>query len=172
VLMAAGLAMTSGPATDAVMGALPRSRAGAGSAVNDTTREIGGTLGVAVVGSALTSVYGPHVASALRDLALPESVVSQARESIMAAGQVVAGLPASVQASAGTGVRQAFLDGLSAGSYVAAAVTMLGAIAVVIFLPARQADPTVADPMIERLTVADPAIDLAGSAEAVAVTRL
>ena len=50
-LMASGLALTAGPATDAIMGALPLSRAGAGSAVNDTTREVGGTLGVAVVGS-------------------------------------------------------------------------------------------------------------------------
>jgi EmrB/QacA subfamily drug resistance transporter len=145
VLMAAGLALTAGPATDAVMGALPRSKAGAGSAVNDTTREIGGTLGVAVVGSALTSVYGPHVADALRGLALPEGVVDQARESIVAAGQVVAGLPASVQAAAGTGVRQAFLDGLSAGSYVAGAATLLGAVAVLLFLPARQDDPTTAE---------------------------
>ena len=50
VLMAAGLALTAGPSTDSIMSALPLARAGAGSAINDTTREIGGTLGVAVVG--------------------------------------------------------------------------------------------------------------------------
>lgn len=144
VLMAAGLALTTGPATDSVMGALPRSKAGAGSAVNDTTREIGGTLGVAVVGSALTSVYGSHVADALRGLALPEGVVSVAKDSIIAAGQVVAGLPASVQAAAGTGVRQAFIDGVSAGSWVAAVATTVGAVAVILFLPARADDPTAA----------------------------
>jgi hypothetical protein len=44
------------------MGALPPDKAGAGSAVNDTTREVGGTLGVAIVGSVLSSAYGSHVA--------------------------------------------------------------------------------------------------------------
>ena len=55
VLMAAGLGLTTGPATDAIMGAVPRGKAGAGSAVNDTTREVGGTLGVAIVGSVLAA---------------------------------------------------------------------------------------------------------------------
>ena len=62
-LMAAGLAFTTSPATDAIMGALPPDKAGAGSAVNDTTREVGGTLGVAIVGSVLSSAYGSHVTS-------------------------------------------------------------------------------------------------------------
>ena len=60
-LMAAGLGLTTGPATEAIMGALPPGKAGAGSAVNDTTREVGGTLGVAIVGSVLNSAYGSHV---------------------------------------------------------------------------------------------------------------
>jgi Major Facilitator Superfamily len=63
-LMAAGLALASTPATDAIMGAVLPGKAGAGSAVNDTTRELGGTLGVAVVGSVMASVYGAHGALA------------------------------------------------------------------------------------------------------------
>ncbi len=70
-LMAAGLALTASPATDAIMGALPPDKAGAGSAVNDTTREVGGTLGVAIVGSVLSSAYGSHVASSLSRLGAP-----------------------------------------------------------------------------------------------------
>jgi hypothetical protein len=50
-LMAVGLALVSSPATEAIMGAVLPGKAGAGSAVNDTTRELGGCLGVAVVGS-------------------------------------------------------------------------------------------------------------------------
>ena len=65
-LMAAGLAFTTGPATEAIMGALPPGKAGAGSAVNDTTREVGGTLGVAIVGSVLNSAYGAHVPARAR----------------------------------------------------------------------------------------------------------
>ena len=67
-LMAAGLGLTASPATEAIMGALPPDKAGAGSAVNDTTRELGGTLGVAIVGSVLSSAYGSHVVSALTGL--------------------------------------------------------------------------------------------------------
>ncbi|PZA19668.1 MFS transporter, partial [Modestobacter versicolor] len=65
VLMAAGLGLVTGPATEAVMGALRSEEAGAGSAVNDTVREVGGTLGVAVVGSVMSTVYGPAVVDAL-----------------------------------------------------------------------------------------------------------
>ena len=46
------------PATESIMGSLPLAKAGVGSAVNDTTRQVGGALGVAIVGSVLSSVYG------------------------------------------------------------------------------------------------------------------
>ena len=86
-LMAAGLALTTSPATDAIMGALLPGKAGAGSAVNDTTRELGGTLGVAVVGSVLASVYGTHVVRSMTSLGAPAAAAASARQS------VVAGLP-------------------------------------------------------------------------------
>jgi hypothetical protein len=54
-------ALTTSPATDAIMGAVLPEKAGAGSAVNDTTRELGGTLGVAVAGSVMASFCRPHV---------------------------------------------------------------------------------------------------------------
>ena len=73
-LMAAGLGLTTGPATDAIMGALPPGKAGAGSAVNDTTREVGGTLGVAIIGSVLNSAYGSHVLSSLTALGAPAAM--------------------------------------------------------------------------------------------------
>ena len=57
MVMAAGMAMTMAPATESVMGALPRDKAGVGSAVNDTTRQVGGAIGVALIGSAVSSVY-------------------------------------------------------------------------------------------------------------------
>lgn len=136
-LMAAGLALTTGPATDAVMGALPRAKAGAGSAVNDTTREVGGTLGVAVVGSVMSSIYGPRLADALSSLGAPPPSIDAARESVVAGLAVVGQLPASAQAAAGSAVREAFMDGLQAGSLIAAATTFAAAIAVLIFLPAR-----------------------------------
>ena len=56
--------MTMAPATESVMGSLPREKAGVGSAINDTTRQVGGALGVAIIGSVVSSVYGSKIASA------------------------------------------------------------------------------------------------------------
>ena len=56
-LMSVGMGLTMAPATESVMGSLPREKAGVGSAVNDTTRQMGGALGVAIIGSIVASVY-------------------------------------------------------------------------------------------------------------------
>jgi len=140
ILMASGLAFTAGPATDAIMGALPRAKAGAGSAVNDTTREIGGTLGVAVVGSVMSSLYGSRLSDSLSALGVPATVIDSARQSVVAGLSVTGQLPASVSATATDAVRQAFMAGLRAGSLVAAGATAIAAMAVLIFLPARHRD--------------------------------
>ena len=63
MLMAAGMGLTMAPATDSVMGSLPLFKAGVGSAVNDTTRQVGGALGVAVIGSVLATTYGDKITS-------------------------------------------------------------------------------------------------------------
>src|SRR4029079_18363736 len=57
VLLGIGLGATTAPATESIMGSLSADKAGVGSAVNDTTRELGGTLGVAIIGSVFSSVY-------------------------------------------------------------------------------------------------------------------
>ena len=65
-LMASGMALTMAPATESIMGSLPLGKAGVGSAVNDTTRQVGGALGVAVIGSVLASIYGSQVGDFLQ----------------------------------------------------------------------------------------------------------
>ena len=65
VIMACGLALTMAPATESIMGSLPLAKAGVGSAVNDTTRQVGGALGVAVLGSVFTSIYSAQIADRL-----------------------------------------------------------------------------------------------------------
>ncbi|SHH27994.1 drug resistance transporter, EmrB/QacA subfamily [Jatrophihabitans endophyticus] len=132
VLMAAGLALVSGPATEAIMGALPLHQAGAGSAVNDTTRELGGTLGVAVLGSVLASLYASRVSDTAA--ALPSGVRDTVRSS------VVGGLDAAAarrDAGLADAVRQAFLAGMHDASLVAAGATLVGAAIVAVALPAR-----------------------------------
>jgi EmrB/QacA subfamily drug resistance transporter len=151
-LMAAGLALTTSPATDAIMGALPPDKAGAGSAVNDTTREVGGTLGVAIVGSVLSSAYGSHVASSLTRLGAPHAAVDVARQSIEAGLTVSARFPGALSPAAGEATRQAFMSGLHAGSFVAAVATAVAALVALAFLPSRpvqaagEADPAAALP--------------------------
>jgi EmrB/QacA subfamily drug resistance transporter len=138
-LMAAGLAFTTGPATDAIMGALPAGKAGAGSAVNDTTREVGGTLGVAIVGSVLNSAYGGHVLHGLVSLGASASTGRLAGQSVVAGMNVAARFPAPLQAAAHNAVSSAFMVGLHRGSFVAACAVAVAGLVALAFLPARAA---------------------------------
>jgi len=80
VLYGLGMGLTSAPATESIMGAVSRRQAGVGSAVNDSTRLLGGTLGVAVIGSVYASVYGSHLTAAM-PAALPGQVAAIAHQS-------------------------------------------------------------------------------------------
>lgn len=134
VLMAAGLALVSGPATEAIVGALPVHEAGAGSAVNDTTREFGGTLGVAVLGSVLAAIYGNRVHDALAVTPLPTGAYSAVESSVT--GGVDVAVRTHDQALSGA-VRDAFMTGFHAASWVAASASLAAAVVVVFVLPAR-----------------------------------
>ncbi len=84
--MGAGMGVTMAPATTAIMSAVPREKAGAGSAVNNTVRQVAGALGVAVLGSILAVVFRSHLgadtpAALARQLDQPASVVSQLPDS-------------------------------------------------------------------------------------------
>ena len=136
-LMAAGLGLTTGPATEAIMGALPPGKAGAGSAVNDTTREVGGTLGVAIIGSVLNSAYGSHVLSGLTALGAPIASGHLAGQSVVAGMNVAARFPAPLRDAAQSAVRSAFVSGLHRGSVVAAGITLAAALVALVFVPAR-----------------------------------
>ena len=94
VLLGGGLGLTTAPATEAIMGSLSVDKAGVGSAVNDTTRELGGTLGVAIVGSVFASVYSGRLAAQLALAALPVDARAAMDSSMAAAQRVVAQLPA------------------------------------------------------------------------------
>ncbi len=136
-LMAAGLALTAGPASEAIMGALPPAKAGAGSAVNDTTRELGGALGVAVIGSIFASRYATQIHASLTKLGLHSSTLSTAQGSITAGLATTAHLPAALHTPAIAAVHHAFISGLSAASLLAAGATALGALAALVYLPAH-----------------------------------
>ncbi|HKH25925.1 MAG TPA: MFS transporter, partial [Acidimicrobiia bacterium] len=82
MLMAVGMGLTMAPATESIMGSLPLAKAGVGSAVNDTTRQVGGALGVAIIGSVLASTYGSKVGDAVAGQQLPAGVASDAKNSL------------------------------------------------------------------------------------------
>jgi EmrB/QacA subfamily drug resistance transporter len=98
VLMAVGLALTSTPSTDAILAVLPPAKAGVGSAVNDVTRELGGTFGVAVVGAVFSSIYGPDLTRLLHRV-LPTHALAIATSSPAAALHVVSRANSIVQPS-------------------------------------------------------------------------
>ena len=133
-LMAAGLAFVSGPCTQLIMDALRPEQAGAGSAVNDTTREIGGTLGVAVLGSILTSAYVAGVGDRLSGSGLPAEAVDAAKQSVMAGVGVADQAPGAIGDAVRIAVQDAFMVGLHDAVWAAVAVTAVAGVAAAFLL--------------------------------------
>src|SRR5262245_19547828 len=166
ILAGLGMGLTTASVTEAIMGVVPKEKAGIGSAVNDATRELGATLGVAIIGS----VYASLFASCIQDAAgsLPPPVVATASESIGAALAVAnqlgpAGRPL-LEAS-----QAAFFDGFQLGCLVAASVLFVGAAFAARFLPSRPAPATAPATTPEPQVVPAPAIETAGVAVAAGV---
>jgi EmrB/QacA subfamily drug resistance transporter len=138
VMLGAGLGLTTAPGTEAIMGSLSPDKAGVGSAVNDTTRERGGTLGVAIVGSVFASIYSGRLADAPAIQALPEETRAVMGESMAAAQQAIAQMPPAAAPPIRNAVETAFLDGQWIGSMVAAGIALAAALVVAVMLPARE----------------------------------
>jgi MFS transporter, DHA2 family, multidrug resistance protein len=139
-LMGAGMGMVMAPATESVMGSLPREKAGVGSAVNDTTRQMGGALGVAIIGSVTSSIYAASIADAGRKFELSADALSQSRSSLGAALQVAP----SLGARAGdfvVDVEDGFVRAFSSGLRLGAVVVLGAALVAWRYLPARAHDP-------------------------------
>jgi EmrB/QacA subfamily drug resistance transporter len=137
VVMAVGMAFTMAPATESIMGSLPRDKAGVGSAVNDTTRQVGGALGVAIIGSVFSSVYASQISSHLSGMHLPASAASAANSSVGGALEVAGHIPGRAGESLASAAREAFVAGMHQGVIVGAVVAVVGAFVALAFLPAR-----------------------------------
>jgi EmrB/QacA subfamily drug resistance transporter len=164
VVLGTGMGLTSAPATEAIMGVVPKAKAGVGSAVNDATRLLGGTLGVAVIGSVYASLYAGRLTAAL-PAGLPADDAQTAHGSLGAAltvgGHVAqAGHPA-LAAAIHDAASSAFFDGFQTANYVAAGVAAVGALMALMLLPAH---PTVGtDDVPETQLVGSPATAAARS---------
>jgi EmrB/QacA subfamily drug resistance transporter len=144
VLIGAGIGLTSAPATESIMGAVPIAKAGVGSAINDATRILGATVGVAVIGSIyaslyaseLTSRFGGRLAGPLADAA--DSSVGAA---FALAERLGAGGHPEVAAALHSAASDAFFNGFQTACLVAAAVSVAGALLAVLLLPNRPPRP-------------------------------
>jgi EmrB/QacA subfamily drug resistance transporter len=138
-LMAVGMGMTSAPATESVMGSLPREKAGVGSAVNDTTRQMGGALGVAIIGSVVTSVYASNIADLGSRFGVRGEQLADAKASLGGALTVGPTLGADAPGFV-AGAKDAFVDALGNGLRLSAVVILGAAFVAWRFLPARARD--------------------------------
>ncbi|WP_314172546.1 DHA2 family efflux MFS transporter permease subunit [Streptomyces winkii] len=124
------------PATVSIMQSLPREKAGSGSAVNNTFRQVGGAMGVAVLGSLLSARYREGIEGRLAQLPLPEGVRHAAGESIEGTLAVAARLgPAGRELV--DPAKNAFIDAMHVTVLGSAAVALLGALVVAVWLPGR-----------------------------------
>src|SRR5450755_3317363 len=137
-IMGAGMGLVMAPASTVIMTTVPAHQAGAGSAINDTIREVGGALGVAIVGSLSAAVYRSRLGSALATAQVPGAVTHAAAGSVAAAdltGARLGGVPGSELISA---AHSAFVTSMAMGIRVAAGVALASAVAAVFaFAPRR-----------------------------------
>ena len=143
MVLAVGFSLVSAPSTSALMATLSATQIGAGAAVNETTRQLGGTLGVAVVGSVFASFFGRRIVSLLTPLHLSWRSIDVARSSMQAALKVAASLdpPGHVSAAmaAHAGVIAAFMASFHRGCVVAAGVAIVVGAVSFRYLPGREA---------------------------------
>jgi hypothetical protein len=135
LLMGFGKGAAMSPATDSIMGSVPVHKAGVGSAMNDTTREVGGALGVAILGTLMNHRY-LHGVTGLK-AALPAQVYEAVRGSIQGA-HAVAG---PIGGAAGDAIirtsNHAFVTGMTEAMVIASVIMTGAAVFSLIFLPAE-----------------------------------
>jgi MFS family permease len=137
LLIALGFSAFLPAVTDAIMGVLPRERAGSGSAINDVTRQLGIALGVGVAGSIALSGYRASYDDAAGSIGVASSVVAAGRESLGAALHVAGDLPKHLQALFTRVADVAFVDGVQLALLVGAGVCIVGAVFAWLALPSR-----------------------------------
>jgi EmrB/QacA subfamily drug resistance transporter len=137
VVFALGMALAGTPSTTAITESLPHRKQGVASAVNDTSRELGSALGIAILGSALNQAYRDGMADVVGSL--PE----QAREAALSSIAFISSPQVEAAGAAARPVveaaKQSFVDGVHVALLVAAAVALVGALAVALLGPRSSA---------------------------------
>jgi MFS family permease len=132
LVLGAGMGAAMTPATSNITTALPPAKQGVASAINDLSREVGGALGIAVIGSVMTAIYRSHLSIP----GVPAAVLGKAKDSVAIAAHI--GGPVAAKADT------AFIDGIHTALYTAAGAAALAAIAVFVLLGRRTSVPPTA----------------------------
>jgi EmrB/QacA subfamily drug resistance transporter len=136
-IMGAGMGLVMAPASTAIMNSVPSHQAGAGSAINDTIREVGGALGIAVIGSISAAAYSARLGATLAAGHTPASITHIATGSVAAADALSARAGGAAGAQLADAAHAAFVHAMSLGLRVAAAVALASALAALFALPRR-----------------------------------
>ncbi len=144
IILASGMGFAMSPSTNSIMGSVPVSKAGVGSAMNDTTRQLGGALGVAVLGTIMNGRYLDGIESL--KTALPQlrpDMFEGISNSIQAAHKIASNpqVPAPFAKTIIDIANQAFVTGMNDAMLVGAAVMLVNALLVLIILPSRIRSP-------------------------------
>jgi len=145
MVLASGMGVAMAPLTSSIMGSIPLGKAGVGSAVNDTTRELGGALGVAVMGSLLQSAYSAKIAGLdLVPAAARHSAQTSLSNALKSAAKLLQQQDPAAARSLIDGAKQAYVSGMHLALVVAAGVAVLAAALVLRYLPGKGEIPAMA----------------------------
>jgi EmrB/QacA subfamily drug resistance transporter len=152
LVLGLGIGLTFSPATNSIMGAVPLNKLGVGSAMNDTTRQVGGALGVAVMGTVLNQGYATGIialksAKALSNLPAGDlsKIVTDAQSGIQAAHVLAGTLPAPINQAVIAIANDAFMSGMSHALLLGAFILGLAMLLAIMRLPAQPRRHEVAD---------------------------
>jgi EmrB/QacA subfamily drug resistance transporter len=137
-IVAVGIGLTMAPATNSIMGSIPVDESGVGSALNNTTRQIGSALGVAVLGTVLNSTYLSDINAVKWPVQLPSQAVEAIQNSIQGAHIVAQQVPSpQLSQMIVTKSNEAFVSGSERALIVAAIIMVVSAVFTLLVLPSK-----------------------------------
>lgn len=141
-VMMAGISAAMTPGTNILMASVPRNRSGMGSAMNDTTRELGSALGVAVLGAVLSAAYETQIREKAAEFT---GAIREGLESSLAVALQVAEKLGPAAQSVSDAAKDAFMTGLTHAALVASAIIFAAAIIALVGLPQnhKEGDDTI-----------------------------
>ncbi len=155
MILGMGMANVMAPATESIMGSLPRAKAGVGSAVNDTTRQVGGAVGVALLGSLLSSRYLTQMDQGLSGVALSPALHDKVTGNVGPAVEIGKRIGGPQGAQLQQVAKEAFVSGMHLAVVVAALIILVAAVGVFLWLPSRAPGDEAVDRVAERVGVGD-----------------